>query len=271
MARRSAPRPTSLADAGGFNFPSPTDQPGGAAPTSANPPVAKAPSPSSAKPHQLGHRERLRARFLDAGPDALADYELLELLLFRVIARADVKALAKALIARFGDLAAVFAADPRRIAEVEGAGAAVALELKAIQAAFERAARIEAKRRPVVSSWTALTAYLRAGLQHETREQFRVLFLDRKNQIIRDEVMGEGTIDQAPVYPREVARRALELDAASLILVHNHPSGDPNPSAADVAITREAILACKAIGVGVHDHVIVGRHGLASFKSLGLI
>jgi DNA repair protein RadC len=289
MRKKPAPQTRGLANAGGFLFPEPTDQPAEAperaprrppARARASPatPAADAPAaPRSSRPSRrapasvAGHRDRLRARFLDAGPDALADYELLELFLSRVIPRADTKALAKALILRCGDLAGVFAADQRRLAEVDGAGPAVILELKAMQAAFERAARIEAQRRPVVSSWNALVGYLRAGLQHEAREQFRMLFLDRKNQMIRDETMGRGTIDQAPVYPREVARRALELDAAAVILVHNHPSGDPNPSAADVAITRETIAACKAVGVGVHDHVIVGRHGVASFKSLGLI
>ncbi|MBU6372582.1 MAG: DNA repair protein RadC [Alphaproteobacteria bacterium] len=282
MAKKPAPPSSTLADAGGFFLTPPNmgdetpaarvitrrDAAAPAAPSSPRP----TPSPRrTAAPHQTGHRERLRERFTQAGPDALADYELLELLLFRVIARADTKALAKALLARFGDLAGVFAADPRRLGEVPGAGAAVALELKAIHAAMTRAMRAEAMRRPVVSSWSALTSYVKTVLQHETREQFRVLFLDRKNQLVRDEVMSEGTIDQAPVYPREVVRRALELDAASLILVHNHPSGDPNPSVADVAITRDVIAAAKALGLTVHDHVVVGRHGMASFKSLGLI
>ena len=222
-------------------------------------------------PHYHDHRARLRKRFEDTGADALADYELLELLLFRIIPRRDTKPLAKALIAKFGDFAAVLAADPRRLVEVDGCGPAVAQELKTIQAAVERAARVEAKRLPVVGSWSKLIDYCRVTLQHETREQFRVLFLDVKNQLIADEVLGEGTIDHAPVYPREVVRRALELRAAAMILVHNHPSGDPKPSGADVAITKEVVQAAETLGVKVHDHLVVGRHGTASLRSLGLM
>ena len=182
------------------------------------------PPDPEAQPHYHEHRTRLRKRFAEDGPAALADYELLELLLFRIIPRRDTKPLAKALIARFGDFAAVLAAEASRIAEVAGAGASVALELKAIQAAAERAARVEAARKPVLGSWSKLIDYCRVALQHETREQFRVLFLDVKNQIIADEVLGEGAHDHAPVYPREVVRRALELRAAAIILVHNHPT-----------------------------------------------
>lgn len=222
-------------------------------------------------PHYHEHRARLRKRFEDTGADALADYELLELLLFRVVPRRDTKPLAKALIQKFGDFAAVLAADPRRLVEVEGCGPAVAQELKTIQAAAERAARVEAKRKPVVGSWSKLVDYCRVTLQHETREQFRVLFLDVKNQLLADEVLGEGTIDHAPVYPREIIRRALELRASSIILVHNHPSGDPSPSGADVAITKEIMAAADVMGVKVHDHLIIGRHGAASMKSLGLM
>lgn len=222
-------------------------------------------------PHYHEHRTRLRKRFEETGADALADYELLELLLFRVIPRRDTKPLAKALITRFGDFAAVLAADPRRLVEVQGCGPAVALELKTIQAAVERAARVEAKRRPVVGSWTKLIDYCRVTLQHETTEQFRVLFLDVKNQILADEVLGEGTIDHAPVYPREVVRRALELRAAAMILVHNHPSGDPTPSRADAEITKEIVKAADILGVRVHDHLVIGRHGHASLKQLGLM
>jgi len=176
------------------------------------------------KPHYHDHRARLRQRFEDGGPSALADYELLELLLFRVIPRRDTKPLAKALLTRFGDISGVFAAPPRLIAEVEGAGAAVAQELKVLQAVFERAAKSEIAKRPLIGSWSQLIAYCRLAMAHEAREQFRVLFLDTKNQLIADEVLNRGTIDHAPVYPREVARRALELSAASVILVHNHPT-----------------------------------------------
>jgi DNA repair protein RadC len=226
---------------------------------------------AEAAPHYHDHRARLRKRFSDAGPAALADYELLELLLFRSIPRRDVKPLAKLLLERFGDFAAVLAADPARIAEMPGAGESVALDLKAIQAAFERALAATAQRRTPVGSWTALVDYLRLSMQHMPREQFRVLFLDVKNQILADEVLGEGTHDHAPVYVREVLRRALELRAAALILVHNHPSGDPKPSSADVEITREIVTAATPLGLKVHDHVIVGKHGQASLKMLGLM
>jgi DNA repair protein RadC len=225
----------------------------------------------SAKPHYHEHRARLRRRFDAAGPQALADYELLELLLFRTIPRQDTKPLAKALLAEFGDLAAVLAAPVQRIAEVKGAGPAVAQDLKIAQALLERAARSEVKKRPAISSSAQLIAYCRMAMAHAPREQFRVLFLDAKNQLIADEVLNEGTVDHAPVYPREIARRALELSAASVILVHNHPSGDPKPSAADIEITQDVIAAAETVGVRVHDHIVFGRHGVESFKSLGLL
>jgi DNA repair protein RadC len=224
-----------------------------------------------AAPHYHNHRARLRERFEQAGAAALADYELLELMLFRIIPRRDTKPLAKALINRFGDLSAVLAAPPERIAEIEGAGDAVALELKIVQAVLERAARAELAERPLIGSWSQLVNYCRLAMAHAPREQFRVLFLDVKNKLIADEVLSEGTINHAPVYPREVARRALELSAASVILVHNHPSGDPTPSSADVDITREIMAAAAAVGVNVHDHLVVGRAGAASLKAMGLI
>ncbi|HWA00271.1 MAG TPA: DNA repair protein RadC [Caulobacterales bacterium] len=226
---------------------------------------------AEAKPHYHDHRARLRERFEQAGAEALADYEILELLLFRVIPRRDTKPLAKALIQRFGDLSAVLGAPANLIAEVEGAGPAVAAELKVIQAVIERAGRAELKQRTIIGSWSQLVNYCRTSMAHAPREQFRVIFLDVKNQLIADEVLNEGTVDHAPVYPREVARRALELSAASVILVHNHPSGDPSPSAADVQITREIVAAAKAVGVRVHDHLVVGRNGASSFKTLGLL
>ncbi len=229
------------------------------------------PAPEPAAPHYHDHRARLRKRFAEAGPDALADYELLELLLFRTIPRRDTKPLAKLLIERFGDLAAVLAADPARLAEMPGAGEAVALDLKVLQATLERVSRAEAKRKTHVGDWSKLVAYCRIAMQHATREQFRVLFLDVKNQIIADEVQGEGGHDHAPVYPREVLRRAIELRAAALILVHNHPSGDPRPSNADVEITREIVVAASTIGLKVHDHLVIGKHGQASLKALGLM
>ncbi len=187
-------------------------------------PKTPRPAPPQDKPHYHDHRARLRKRFSDAGAGALADYELLELMLFRVIPRRDTKPLAKALLARFGDLAGVMGAESARIAEVESAGPAVAQEIKIVQALMERAARAEISRRPIIGSWTQLLAYCRSAMGQAGREQFRVLFLDTKNQLIRDEVLNEGTVDHAPVYPREVARRALEHSAASVILVHNHPT-----------------------------------------------
>ena len=222
-------------------------------------------------PHHAGHRARLRERLLRAGPAALADYELLELYLFRTIPRGDVKPRAKALLARFGSLEGVLAAPEREIARVDGVGPAVAADLKLVHAFTLRLTHGQVAKRAVISSWTALLAYLRAALQHATREEFHVLFLDKKNQLIADELMGAGTVDHAPVYPREVVRRALELSASALILVHNHPSGDPEPSRADIDITREVVAAGRPFGLAVHDHVIVGRDGMASLKAKGLV
>lgn len=220
--------------------------------------------------HHLGHRERLRARAAQA-LGALPDYELLELYLFRSLPQGDVKPLAKTLIDRFGGLAGVLSARPEDLRAIKGVGPSVALDLKLLHEATLRIGRAEVKKRPVISSWSALLAYAKAALAHEPREQFRVLFLDKKNQLIADEVMNEGTVDHAPVYPREVARRALELAASAVILVHNHPSGDPTPSAADVDMTRQVIEAARTLKIAVHDHLVVGREGVASFKSLGLI
>jgi DNA repair protein RadC len=223
-----------------------------------------------AAPHQLGHRERLRHRAAQ-GLGALPDYELLELFLFRSLPQGDVKPLAKALLERFGGLAGVLGAPIGALKTVKGVGASVALDLRLLQEAALRIGRAEVARRPVISSWSALLAYTKAALAHEPREQFRVLFLDKKNQLILDEVMNEGTVDHAPVYPREVARRALELSASAVILVHNHPSGDPTPSGADIDMTRQVIEAGRALKIAVHDHLVVGREGVASFKALGLI
>jgi DNA repair protein RadC len=221
-------------------------------------------------PHYAGHRERLRERAAAAGLSALPDYELLELFLFRSIPRGDVKPLSKQLLARFGSLSGVLGATPQELAGVKGVGEALALDLKLLHEASVRAAREQVAKRPVISSWSALLAYVKTALAHETREQFRVLFLDRKNQLIADEVMGKGTVDHAPVYPREVMRRALELAASAVILVHNHPSGDPTPSSADVDMTRQVVDAGRALRISVHDHLIAGREGVASLKALGL-
>jgi DNA repair protein RadC len=237
----------------------------------APPGLAEAAIPAEEAPHYHGHRERLRARFAEAGAEALADYELLELALFRSIPRRDVKPLAKALIRRFGSFAEVVSAEPARLAEVEGVSAGVAADLKLIEAAGRRLARGAIAARPLLSSWGALLEYLRATMAFSGREEFRVLFLDRRNHLIADEVQGRGTVDHTPVYPREVARRALELAATAIILAHNHPSGDPTPSGADIRMTREIVTVLDPLGIVVHDHVILGRDGHASLKGLKLI
>jgi DNA repair protein RadC len=228
--------------------------------------------PAEPPPHYLGHRERLRSRAARGGLSALPDYELLERYLFRSLPRGDAKPLAKALLARFGGLAEAMGAPLEALKTVKGVGDALALDLKLAQEMAARATREGVHRkRPVISSWTALLAYVRVALANAPREQFRVLFLDKKNQLIADETMNEGTVDHAPVYPREIMRRALELSASAVILVHNHPSGDPTPSAADVAMTRQVVEAGRPLSITVHDHLVVGREGVASFKALGLI
>ncbi len=223
------------------------------------------------KPHQLGHRDRLRARFRKAGPEALADYELMELVLFRAIPRRDVKALAKELIQTFGGFSAALSAPPERLREVPGIGESVITELKVVQAAALRMAQINLTSKPVLSSWNALIDYCTASLAHNTTEEFHILFLDRKNALICDERQQKGTIDHTPVYPREVVKRALELGAAALILVHNHPSGDPTPSRTDIEMTQQIVDAAKALNITVHDHLVIGKGRHASFKALGLI
>ncbi len=223
------------------------------------------------KPGHAGHRRRLRERFLKAGPDGLADYELLELVLFLGRPRGDVKPAAKALLKRFGSFAGVISAEPARLAEIDGIGEAGVVALKTVQAAALAFMRDEIMDRPVLNSWDKVLAYCRASMAYGETERFRILFLDRKNLLIADEVQQQGTIDHTPVYPREVVKRALELGASALIMVHNHPSGDPTPSKADIDMTREVAAAAKNLGVTVHDHVIVGRGGHTSFKALGLI
>ena len=233
--------------------------------------IERAAAPDEPPPHYLGHRDRLRLRARRSGPGALPDYELLELFLYRSIPRADVKPLAKALLARFGGLAGVLGAAIADLRQVPVVGEAVALDLKLMQEAALRMGREQLARRPLISSWSALLAYVRAELAHEAKEQFRVLFLDKKNQLILDEQLGSGTVDHAPVYPREVARRALELSASAVILLHNHPSGDPSPSPADVDMTKQIVEALRPLRIAVHDHLVVGRDGVASFKALGLV
>jgi len=222
-------------------------------------------------PDHLGHRERLRERFRTGGAAALPDYELLELVLFRTNARGNTKPIAKGLIARFGTFAEVLGAEPERLMEVEGVGAAVAQDLKLIQAASLRLARGEVMHRPLLASWKAIVDYCRAAMAFETREQFRILSLDKKNQLIADEVQQQGTVDHTPVYTREVIKRALELASTAIVLVHNHPSGDPTPSLADIDMTKKIIQAGEKLGVLVHDHLIIGKKDHVSFRSLQLI
>ena len=221
--------------------------------------------------HYHGHRARLRERLLQAGSEAVADYELVELVLFRAIPRRDVKPLAKALIARFGSFAEAIAAEPARLAEVEGMSQGAIAEFKIVEAGAKRFAKGVARKRLPVGSFSAVIDYCRTAMAFDAREEFRVLFLDRKNGLIADESQGVGTVDQTPVYPREVVRRALELSATAVILVHNHPSGDPTPSTQDVKMTLDIIAVAQPLGVAVHDHIIVGRDGHASLKGLRLI
>jgi len=224
-----------------------------------------------AEPHYLGHRARLRERFLKAGGEALADYELLELILFRAIPRRDVKPLAKMLLQKFGSFADVLAAAPARLAEVTGLGESAIVELKIIQAAALKLSQAQVLGKPAIASWQALLDYCTASMATFATEQFRILFLDRKNVLIADEIQQKGTIDHTPVYPREVIKRALELGASAIILVHNHPSGDVTPSRADIEMTKLIVKAGEGVNIKVHDHLIIGRQGHASFKTLRLI
>lgn len=223
------------------------------------------------KPHFHGHRERLRARFKDGGADALADYEMLELLLFRSIPRRDTKQLAKDMIARFGSLSDVLSAPHDRLCEVPGVKSATAVDLSLVRAAADALTLGRVAGKEVLSSWSQVLDYCRTSMAFGAIEQFRILFLDKKNQLLRDELQQSGTIDHTPVYPREVVKRALELEASALILVHNHPSGDPTPSRADISMTNAIAKAAEPLGVVVHDHVIVARQGHASLRALGLI
>ncbi|NGN44404.1 JAB domain-containing protein [Mesorhizobium sp. CGMCC 1.15528] len=227
--------------------------------------------PADEKPHYLGHRQRLRERFREAGPSALSDYEILELLLFRSIPRADTKERAKSLLKRFGSLAEVLGAPENLLREVEDIGEGAAMDLKIVAAAAQRMARGEIKGREVLSSWSQVLEYCRAAMAFEEREQFRILFLDKKNALIADEVQQTGTVDHTPVYPREVVKRALELSATAIVLIHNHPSGDPTPSRADIDMTKLIIESAKPLGIAVHDHIIIGKKGHASMKGLLLI
>ena len=218
-------------------------------------------------PHYHGHRDRLRARFTDMGGDALPDYELLELVLFRSIPRRDVKPIAKDLIKRFGTFAEVLAAPPARLLEVDGVSERVVTDLKIVEASARRLAKGEVMKRPVLSSWTSVLDYCRTAMAFMDKEQFRLLFLDKRNALIADEVQQSGTVDHTPVYPREVVKRALELSASALILVHNHPSGDPAPSAADIRMTREIIEVAKPLGIAVTTTSSWAARGMQASKA----
>lgn len=224
----------------------------------------------NAVPHYWGHRERLRTRFLAGGHKPMPEYEVLELLLFNAIQRIDVKPLAKRLLSAFGDLNGVVAASEHRLLKVEGATSKVYLQLRIAEAFAQRMAQAKILGRDVVTSWDDLILYCRTSMAHRETEQFRILFLDCKNVIVADEEQSEGTVDHVPVYPREVAKRALELNASAVIMVHNHPSGDPTPSKQDISMTGAVNMACQSIGVTIHDHVIIGKDREFSFKSEGL-
>ena len=230
-------------------------------------PVASGKQPS----YIADHRQRLRARFMQGGAAAIPDYELLELVLFRAIPRRDVKPLARVLMDRFGDFNRVITAPEPRLRDISGVGDAVIVELKVIEAAAHRMARSRVMRQHVLSGWDALLDYCHTTMAHRETEQFRVIYLDRKNVVIGDEEQGKGTVDHVPVYPREVAKRALELNASALILVHNHPSGDPTPSQADIDMTQQIFAACSALGLTLHDHLIIGKSRELSFRSEGYL
>lgn len=223
------------------------------------------------KPHFVNHRQRLRDRFMKAGSTALADYELLELLLFRAIPRRDVKPLAKFLLAEFGDFNRVISAPASRLRRISGVGEAVVQELKIVEAAAHRLSQARVMGKNALTSWSSLMEYCKISMAHRETEQFRILFLDRKNILIADEEQARGTVDHVPVYPREVAKRALELNASALILVHNHPSGDPTPSDADISMTERIDGALNVLGITLHDHVVIGQATDVSFRSLGLL
>jgi DNA repair protein RadC len=222
-------------------------------------------------PDYLGHRSRLRKRLLDGGGEALQDYELIEYLLMLPLPRRDTKPIAKALLREFGGIGGLMSADPDALMRVNGVGETVAAAIKVVQATAIRLLKSEVETQPVLGSWQALLDYLRADMAHIGIERVRVLYLNTKNILIRDEVISEGSIDQAAVYVREVIRRAMELEASALILVHNHPAGDPAPSRADINLTRDIADAGRRLNISVHDHVIIAANGHSSMRALGLI
>ena len=227
------------------------------------------PAQDGDKPHFHGHRDRLKKRFHEGGP--VADYELLELILFQSLPRRDTKPIAKALLTRFGSFSEVLSAPPGELSEIDGVGDAVIHHLKLVQAAAQTFAHDSLRERPLLGSGSAVIAYCKAAMAYEAVERFRVLFLDKKNMLIANEVQQSGTIDHTPVYPREVVKRALELSATALILVHNHPSGDPTPSSADIQMTKQVVDIAKPLGIAVHDHIIIARNGHVSLKGLQLM
>jgi DNA repair protein RadC len=227
--------------------------------------------PSGEKPDYLGHRKRLRERFLAGGASALADYEFLELLLCQAQPRGDMKPLAKALIRRFGSFSRVLAASPEALADVDGMGEASIVALKTVQAAALLMQQHDLHQKPVLASWKQVLDYCHSAMAHETIEQFRLLFLDGKNALIADEVQSQGTVNHTPVYVREVAKRALALDSSAVIMAHNHPTGDPSPSRDDIEMTKQVKLALEKLGIQLHDHIIIGRKGHASLRSLGYL
>ena len=230
-----------------------------------------APLPAKLPSYIADHRKRLRERFMDGGATAMPDYEMLELVLFRAIPRQDVKPLARQLLDTFGDFNRVISASPARLLMVKGVGDAVVLELKIIEASAQRLMRAKVMNRPILSSWDALVDYCHTAMSHRETEQFRILFLDRKNVLIADEEQAKGTVDHVPVYPREVVKRALELNASALILVHNHPSGDPTPSDADITMTAQVQDAAQVLGITLHDHLIIGKSRELSFRAQGYL
>jgi DNA repair protein RadC len=229
------------------------------------------PLPEKLPSYIADHRKRLRERFMSGGAAALPDYEMLELVLFRAIPRQDVKPLARLLLDTFGDFNRVISAPPQRLMQVKGVGETVVQELKIVEAAAQRLMRARVMQRPILSSWDALLDYCHTAMAHRETEQFRILFLDRKNVLIADEEQARGTVDHVPVYPREVVKRALELNASALILVHNHPSGDPTPSEADIAMTMQIRDAAEVLGIVIHDHLIIGKGRELSFRVQGYL